>query len=362
MMNFVGPAVLCDLEVLAAELALAATCGSRVCIDRQAPVVLPIHKQLDRGREAIAGSNKIGTTGRGIGPCSEDFIARRGVRIRDLVDRDHISKALRARGYYAEKVALARYLGEEPMNESDLVEWLWEFGRPVYEFQADTVTAVRWLCLGPKQVVFECAQGVMLDIYNGTYPYVTTSLCTPAVVGATYGMDVLADALVVGVTKAYVTRVGGGPFPTELDGEEGDRIRSAGKEFGTTTGRPRRCGWLDLTALRWAVQVARIQELVVTKVDVFGGFSTIKVAQSYQLDGVTIASDLRLTTEVMEQASPQYVDVPGWSAQELVGVECLADLPPALDEYLRRIEHATGVRVVGLGLGPDRSQYVKLTP
>ncbi|TAL51100.1 adenylosuccinate synthetase [Patescibacteria group bacterium] len=303
VLNLIGPAVACDLAVMREELTIAKRFGSEVAIDRSAPVVLPPHFLLDGLREDRAGEKKIGTTRRGIGPVFSAFFARNAVRMGDLTNADKVRASLLERHYYDEMAALIRLHEGTPPTCDEIVEWCMQFAPTMRPLLADTRQIVWEAHRENRDILFEGAQGVLLDIYNGSQPDTTSSLCTLAGVSATFG--VYRFDHVIGVAKAYATRVGSGPFPTELMDETGERIRVLGNEFGATTGRPRRCGWLDLPALIYACRMGGITELAMTKGDALEGFDEVRVATRYVFEGRPISLDT-LTSRVLREAQVHY--------------------------------------------------------
>ena len=356
MINMVGPYVVCDLEEMVRELEIAQACGSAVYLDRSTPVVLPIHKLIDAGREAQAGKSAIGTTGRGIGPAYEDFWSRRAIKLGDLVSERRLRAALTERNYYAEKQALARYLGVNPVSLDQVVAWCMQFSCQIKPLLADVREMIASSLNNGVNVFFEGAQGVLLDTIHGSQPFTTSSCCTAGAVAATMGVHHFDR--VIGVAKAYVTRVGEGPFPTEQINQFGQQLAQRGGEVGATTGRPRRCGWLDLVALRYACRVAGITELIITKLDVLSGFSVLPVCQLYRFEGRPLGRYETLTGRVLREAEPVYTDHVGWS-RDISECRSLANLPSAAVLYVENIASFTGVPVVGISVGPERDQYIR---
>ena len=351
--NVVGSYVLCDLEVVAKELALAAVKnGGQVLLDSSAPVILPIHRQLDGAREAANRSQAIGTTGRGIGPAYEDWAARRGLVLGDLKSKKVIRQALERSGYYAERQAVAAHYGVKPLSLEETVNWCSEKADRICPFLGDTRALVALAVEGGERhrILFEGAQGMMLDVLSGVRPYTTSSICGPAAIQASFGRIPLG---VLGVLKPYTTYIGEGPFPTEFGDDQAAWFREKGEEYGATTGRPRRCGRLDLPALRYACRMGGIDSLVVTKLDVLSGLERIEVCAGYK----GVADYVTLTREVLANAKPTYEQFPGWDANIQ---SCLLwrELPLSARDFLDRIEQYTGVHVVAVGVGPDRDQMI----
>jgi len=360
----IGPAVVVDPETLLAEMEDLKQAGmpvtpERLAISRQATVVLPYHKRLDALREAARGAGKIGTTGRGIGPAYEDLFGRTGVRLIDLCDADRLVARLDA--LLPERNAVLRFLGGEPIDRDELAAGVLALGARLQPFLRDTgEIAARHLSAG-HNVLFESAQGTLLDVLHGTWPFVTSSLTVAPAAFALSGVGVPAHPGVLGVMKAYTTRVGAGPFPTEDGGEYGNWLRQKGGEFGATTGRPRRCGHLDLPALRYAVRVNGVTALALTKMDVLSGLAHVPVCTAWRLQDRTI--DIA-TPDLFGQPDlvPVLEDWPGWSAP-LGGVTRMEDLPPEAVGYVDRIEAALGIPVQLVSTGSGReSTAIRIDP
>ena len=325
----------------------------RLLVSQRAHVVLPHHKLIDELREKKSGG-AIGTTKRGIGPCYEDKVARRGVRMGDLLHAERLRRNLDANLECWRPVA--EDLGGTLPTTDDIVRQYAELGELLRAYIGDAAAIVRASIQAGEKMLLEGAQGTMLDIDNGTYPFVTSSnaVAGGACAGAGIGPTHIRSA--IGIAKAYTTRVGGGPFPTELDNETGQRLRDAGAEYGSTTGRPRRCGWLDLVALRHAVAVNGLSELAITKLDVLSALPELEICVAYELDGE------RLTYppyERVEAVQPIYETLEGWS-EDLTSCRSRADLPPAAQRYLARIEREVGCRVGVVSVGPDRADTADL--
>lgn len=360
--NLVGPGVVFDPEVGLKELELAQTFGSQVILDEQTPIVLPLHRLIDAAREQAAGSSAIGTTKRGISPAYSDFWLRRGVTLGDFRSADRLRTALETRRYWVDLFTTVSTLSGEKLERTlgypfslfhldDTIDWLMSFSDQIVPLLGDTRGSVHKALSQDKQVLFEGAQGVMLDAYHGSRPYVTSSLCTAAGVSATYG--VYEFDRVVGVAKAYATRVGAGPFPTELHDARGEALRQRGHEFGTTTGRPRRCGWLDLPALRYACRVGGITELVITKIDVLTDVPDLRICDRYR----GVRAETTLTCQVLEQAKPVSMRLASWK-EDLSACRQYDELPHVVREYIDRIENRTGTPVIGVGVGAERDQML----
>jgi len=325
----------------------------RLLVSQRAHVVLPQHKLIDELREKKS-NDAIGTTKRGIGPCYEDKVARRGVRMGDLLDADRLHAKLDANleGWRP----VAEDLGGTLPSAEEIATKYAELGEALRGYIGDAAAVVRTSIRDGEKILLEGAQGTMLDIDNGTYPFVTSSnaVAGGACAGAGIGPTEIRTA--IGIAKAYTTRVGGGPFPTELQDATGQQLRDAGAEYGSTTGRPRRCGWLDLVALRHAVSVNGLDELAITKLDVLTAVDRLKVCVAYELDGKRLDYP---PYERMEAVQPIYETLQGWN-EDLSACRTRGDLPAAAQEYLERIEQEVGCRVGVVSVGPDREDTADL--
>jgi adenylosuccinate synthase len=355
----IGNGVVVDPKVIVAELEELRRRGvdtSGLRISANAHMIMPYHLLLDQEGETKLGKLQIGTTRRGIGPCYADKAARLGIRMQDLLDE----KILRQKIYAAmepKRQTLRPFAKDPSIDLHTMTEEYRTLGHRLEPYIADTQRIV-WDSLDRNQlVVFEGAQGTLLDIDHGTYPFVTSSnpVAGAACVGAGVGPKDIED--VWGVAKAYVTRVGAGPFPTELEGELGDRMREAGGEFGTTTGRPRRCGWLDLVALRYAVRLNGLTGLAITKLDVLTGIDPICVSMEYTGPEGATFSEFPYHQSILHKAQGLYTELPGWE-EDITGARNLDDLPQAARDYLQYIEDYLNVPVVLVGVGPGRDQMI----
>jgi adenylosuccinate synthase len=329
----------------------------QLVVSLDAHVIMPWHKQIDVAREAAAGAGKIGTTGRGIGPTYEDKVARRGLRVRDLLDEARLARKVKERLGQARE-ELKRLGAPAEFDEAALVKEYAALGKRLATYATDVSLWLHRALKAGKQLLFEGAQGTMLDVDHGTYPFVTSSntVAGNAVVGC--GLGPRAVDYVLGITKAYSTRVGGGPYPTELKDETGERLRKIGNEFGATTGRPRRTGWLDMLALRYAARVNGLDGLAITKLDCLTGFETLKIAVAYKIDGKTyeeMPSDL----ELLERAEAVYEELPGFT-EKVDGLRRFEDFPRNAVNYVKRVEALSGVKVMGLSVGADRGETIVL--
>jgi len=323
-------------------------------ISPAAHVIMPYHRRLDVAREKARAGGAIGTTGRGIGPCYEDKVARRGIRVADLVRPDRLLQLVERRLVEANGQLTA--LGEPPMDAAAVVAEIEGHARRIAPYVADTSVALHEESSRGRAILFEGAQGTLLDIDHGTYPFVTSSNTTAAAAATGAGCGPTGIHHVFGITKAYATRVGSGPFPTELSDETGAFLRKAGEEFGATTGRPRRCGWLDAMVLRYAARINGLTAFALTKMDVLSGFDTVRICVAYELDGQRI-DHLPSDADVLERVTPVYEDHPGWK-QSLDGVRRFEDLPENAQKYIARIEALTGVAVQVVSVGADREATI----
>ena len=328
---------------------------SQLKIGLLANVILPYHILLDKAREERLGDRKIGTTARGIGPCYEDKIARTGIRLCDLVRPNAFAEKLRA------SLELKNYLsknyygaGEVPF-QATYEEYL-AYGERLKVHLIDTSHFINDEIQRGAKVLFEGAQGTLLDIDHGTYPFVTSSNTTAGGACTGSGVSPTKISAVVGVSKAYATRVGGGPFPTELFDEEGQGIRDRGNEYGSTTGRPRRCGWFDAPVVRYAARLNGLSGVALTKLDVLSGMPRLKVCVAYEVDGIR-REEVPLSLEEFETAKPVYEQVEGWK-EDISSAREFGDLPKAARKYVQMIEEVTAVEVSLVSVGPDRNQTI----
>ncbi|MCA9535179.1 MAG: adenylosuccinate synthase [Myxococcales bacterium] len=341
-----------DPEVLLREIdqleARGVDCQSRLKISDRAHVVLPQHKLIDGLREAAKGDDAIGTTKRGIGPTYEDKVGRRGVRMGDLRSRERLQPKLEA-NLAAWRPVIEAHGGEVPELEPILQTYL-AMGARLGDAICDTAQIVAEAVAQDQRILLEGAQGTMLDIDHGTYPFVTSSNAIAGGACAGAGIGPTAISAVVGITKAYATRVGGGPFPTELNDEVGQKLRDVGVEYGSTTGRPRRCGWMDAVALRLAVRVNGMTEIALTKLDVLRGHETLKICVAYELDGERLSVP---PYDDLDRVTPVYESLPGFS-EDISGCRVRADLPANARAYIERLEDLVGCKVGIISVGPDR--------
>ncbi|ANU20802.1 adenylosuccinate synthase [Planococcus plakortidis] len=322
-------------------------------ISNRAHVILPYHIKQDEVEEARRGANKIGTTGKGIGPAYMDKAARVGIRIADLLD--HVVFEEKLRMNLKEKNRMfEKFYETEGFTVEEIMEEYYQYGQEIAQYVTDTSKVLNDAFDAGRRVLFEGAQGVMLDIDQGTYPFVTSS--NPVAGGVTIGAGVGPTNIshVIGVCKAYTSRVGDGPFPTELFDEVGDKIRTVGKEFGTTTGRPRRIGWFDSVVVRHARRVSGLTDLTVNSIDVLTGLDTVKICTAYRYQGELI-TEYPANLRMLADCEPVYEEMPGWS-EDVTSCKSLDELPENARHYLERISQLTGVQISIFSVGPDRNQ------
>jgi adenylosuccinate synthase len=354
----IGTGVVIDPAALVAEIEMLKKVGievkGRLHISNRAHLIFPYHRELDKAAENARGANKIGTTSRGIGPAYEDKMARRGLRTCDLLDPVLFRE--KAARVVAEKNRLAKGAYGADIDFSHEVEETLRLGEKIREYICDTAELVNHALDDGKSVLFEGAQGTMLDIDHGTYPFVTSSSAISG--GATVGVGVPPTKIkhVLGISKAYTTRVGGGPFPTEMPDLDAQAIRERGKEFGAVTGRPRRCGWLDLAVLRYAKMINGIDSLVITKLDVFDMQREIQICTGYTYKGKPI-HEMPALSEVYEQVKPEYKTLPGW-CQSTYGVKDASKLPKAAGDYVRFIGDFLQIEIGMISTGPERDATI----
>jgi adenylosuccinate synthase len=355
VMCVIGNGVVVDPQALFKEIeelaGLGIEVGDRLLISDKAHLILPYHRELDVLSEARRGERKIGTTSRGIGPAYEDKIGRRGIRVCDLVDTKSLADEVR------ENVnARNQIIKDSTLDWEQVYGQLLAYGARMRRWTGDVSLALDAAVRKGQRVLIEGAQGAMLDIDHGTYPFVTSSNAT--IGGACTGLGIPPRAIngVLGVAKAYLTRVGEGPFPTELFGEMGDRLRETGMEYGASTGRPRRCGWYDAVAVRYAVRVNGIDSIALTKLDVLDGLETLEICTGYTIGGRTVSefpSDLNTCGPI----TPIYESWPGWTTPTK-GARRFQALPPEAQRYIKRLEEVSGVPVGLISTGSDRNETI----
>ena len=323
-------------------------------ISDRAHVILPYHIELDRLQEEAKGDKKIGTTIKGIGPAYMDKAARVGIRIADLLDREVFEERLRI-NLEDKNRQFTKLYDANPMSFEEIFEEYYEYGQQIKQYVCDTSVLLNDALDNGKCVLFEGAQGVMLDIDQGTYPFVTSS--NPLAGGVTIGSGVGPSKVtkVVGVCKAYTSRVGDGPFPTELFDEIGSRIREVGREYGTTTGRPRRVGWFDSVVMRHSKRVSGITNLCLNSIDVLTGLETVKICVAYRKPNGEEISHYPASLVELGQCEPVYEELPGWS-EDITGCRTLDELPIEAQNYVRRVSELVGVKISTFSVGPDRNQ------
>jgi adenylosuccinate synthase len=355
----IGNGVVLDPGVLLGELRALTARGidvSGLSVSLGAHVILPYHKKLDEYEEAAKGEQKIGTTGRGIGPAYRDKVSRQGIRVLDLLDKEEFERKLQD-NLREKNELITKIYGQPPLDFASIFAEFAAYGEELRPYAGDTPLQLYSYLQKGEKVLFEGAQGIMLDLDHGTYPFVTSShpVAGGACTGAGVGPTVIDD--VVGVAKAYTTRVGEGPFPTELIGEAGDQLRNAGQEFGTTTGRPRRCGWFDAMVVRYAARITGLTHLALTKLDVLSGLATLRICVGYSLDGEVI-QDFPQGLKALKKCVPIYEELPGWQT-DITGARSFAELPQEAQTYVSRLEELTGVPITILAVGPGRDQTIK---
>ncbi|HEX2830093.1 MAG TPA: adenylosuccinate synthase [Burkholderiales bacterium] len=357
---YIGNGVVLSPQALLEEVDTLHAAGvdvtSRLKISEACPLILPYHGAVDRAREAAKGEAKIGTTGRGIGPAYEDKVARRAIRLQDLFHRKRFAAKLgevldyhnfMLKNYYkAPTVDFNQTLDETLALAERIAPMVGDVPRLLYEAQT-----------AGNNLLFEGAQGTLLDVDHGTYPYVTSSNCVAGAAAAGAGVGPSGLHYVLGITKAYTTRVGSGPFPTELDDDVGRQLASRGNEVGATTGRPRRCGWFDAAALKRSIQINGVSGLCVTKLDVLDGMEEVRLGVGYRCASGKESDILPFGAEMLEECEPVYESLPGWS-ESTVGVTTFDALPKAAQAYLDRMQAVCGVPVDLISTGPDRDQTI----
>ena len=354
--SVIGNGVVVNPKSLVKELAYLHDAGittDNLRIYDRAHVILPYHIKLDQLQEDAKGDNKIGTTIKGIGPAYMDKAARVGIRIADLLDKEIFAERLKTNLEQKNREFTKMY-EVDPIDFQDIFEEYYDYGQQIKKYVTDTSVILNDALDAGKRVLFEGAQGVMLDIDQGTYPYVTSS--NPVAGGVTIGSGVGPSKIskVVGVCKAYTSRVGDGPFPTELNDEIGHQIREVGHEYGTTTGRPRRVGWFDSVVMRHSRRVSGLTNLSLNSIDVLTGLDEVKICVAYDLDGERI-DYYPASLETLQRCTPIYETLPGWS-EDITGVRHLDDLPETAKNYVRRVSELVGVKISTFSVGPGRDQ------
>ncbi len=349
----VDPAALLD-EIDALE-SLGIDVKGQLAISNRAHVIFPLHRLVEKISEGRSDRVAIGTTSRGIGPCYEDKIARRGIRVADLVDRENFRALFDSLAKDKETISCAFDI-REPIDFAGIRDQYERLAERIRPMVCDTAVLLNRAIDAGKRVLFEGAQGTMLDIDHGTYPFVTSSSATAGGVSTGTGVPPTRIGGVLGISKAYITRVGGGPFPTEALGEPGDRIRKIGNEFGAVTGRPRRCGWFDAPLLRYTSMINGFDSVVVTKLDVLDSFEEIPVCVAYRLGGAKI-DEMPATAQAMSAVEPIYENFPGWNCPT-AGMSRYEQLPAKAKAYLDYVSGLTGVEIGCVSTGPERDQTI----
>ena len=365
----IGNGVVIDPGALVKEMAMLQAEGisyDRLKISCNAHIIMPYHKDLDGADEKMLGSNSIGTTKRGIGPCYQDKAARKGIRVQDLMDekifRLKVEAALAQKNPILEKIyGLHTYTVDEIMDE------MLPYARILKPYMAETTQLLNDALRAGKNILFEGAQATMLDIDHGTYPYVTSSSCSAGGAAIGTGVGPMAFNKVIGIMKAYTTRVGGGPFPTEQlfpenggtgeEAEVGEKLCAIGHEYGVTTGRKRRCGWFDAVIGKYAVDVNGLTDIALTKLDVLTEFETIKVCVAYECDGVRY-DYLPMQQSVLFHAKPIYEELPGWKGCDISGCRTFDELPANAQSYIKHLEELVGARMTMISVAPERDATI----
>ncbi|WP_372714190.1 adenylosuccinate synthase [Ilyobacter sp.] len=356
----IGPGVVVDIKVLLSELEALEKKGAKVdhlFISDRAHIIAPYHVRLDELREDARGDQKIGTTKRGIGPCYADKITRCGLRMVDLLDMETFEGKLRTNLEEKNEV-FEKIYGVEKMDFDKMLGEFKEYAEKIGHRIIDSVPEINEALDQDKFVLFEGAQAMMLDINYGTYPYVTSS--SPTTAGVTTGVGIAPKKIdrAIGVMKAYTTRVGEGPFVTELEDETGEILRDIGREYGATTGRPRRCGWLDLVVGKFAVDINGLTDVVITKIDVLSGLEKINICVGYEIDG-KVYTTVPSSIERLARAKAVYEELPGWE-EDITAMREYDQLPENCKNYLKRVEEVIGCQISMVSVGPDRTQNIFL--
>lgn len=358
----IGNGLVVDPAVLLKEIDYLSGKGvdcspAKLVVSERAQVIMPYHKKIDNGREKLKGKNKIGTTGRGIGPSYEDKSTRRGIRMVDLIDpdvfREKLNAVLPEKNFYIEK-----FLGDSPVDMDAIIEEYTGYAEKLAPYICNVSVTVNEAMQQQKQVLFEGAQGTHLDIDHGTYPFVTSSNTVSGNACCGAGVGPKSINAVIGIVKAYTTRVGAGPFTTELFDDIGNFIQEKGAEFGATTGRRRRCGWLDMVILNNAVRLNGLTGMAITKLDVLGGIKELKICTAYNYKGERLDA-FPASLKVLEACEPIYETIPGWD-EDISNIRQFEDLPIRVKDYLKRVEALAGVPVQIVSVGPGREQTIIL--
>jgi adenylosuccinate synthase len=356
--NVIGNGVVVDPGVLLTELAGLEARGvdtGNLLISADAHLIMPYHVAIDKVTERYLGKAKIGTTGRGIGPCYQDKVARVGVRVQDLLDEKIMRQKVDAALDFKNQV-LVKVYNHRALDPNQVVDTVLEQGQKFLSRIADTRLLLNQALERGENVLLEGSQGTLLDVDHGTYPFVTSSNPTSGGASAGSGIGPTRITTVIGILKAYTTRVGSGPFPTELTDEMGERLRKSGGEFGVTTGRSRRTGWFDAVIARYAARVNGITDFFLTKLDVLSGLDTVPICVGYEVDGRRV-DDMPMTQTDVHHAIPVYEEMPGWW-EDLSECREFSELPATARAYVERLEELSGARVSAIGVGPGRDQTI----
>jgi adenylosuccinate synthase len=357
----IGNGVVLSPDALIEELNMLEQNGvparSRLRISESCPLILPYHVALDAAREQARGKKAIGTTGRGIGPAYEDKVSRRGIRLGELVDEEHF-KARLAEVMEYHNHALVNYFKVEPVDYQQVLDKVMAQRDELLALIDDIPGILHQMRRDGKSIMFEGAQGALLDIDHGTYPYVTSSNTTAGGAATGSGVGPRDFDYILGIVKAYTTRVGAGPFPTELFDDDGKHLGEKGHEFGATTGRQRRCGWLDTVALKRSLEINSVTGMCITKLDVMDGMETVKICVAYELDGKQVTTP-PVGADRFEQCRPVFIELPGWS-ESTVGAKSYDDLPKNAKAYLRKVEELCETPIDIISTGPDREETIVL--
>ena len=358
----IGNGVVLDPEVFIREITNLKAKGKFkddgvLLLSESLHIIMPYHKRIDIAREVKSAEKKIGTTGRGIGPAYEDKIGRRGIRLMDLLDKELFSRKLKE-ALEEKNFILEKLLGEKPFTFDEIFAEYSVYAETLARYVADTTLVLHQDVKAGKKLLFEGAQGTLLDVDHGTYPFVTSSSTCAG--GACTGTGVSPRDIneIIGISKAYVTRVGSGPFPTELEDADGEQLRQTGGEFGATTGRPRRCGWFDALVIKYAVRVNGLTGIALTKLDVLSVFETIKICTGYAYKD-TFLTELPANLDVFEKCRPVYEEMPGWQS-DITAARSFAELPEKARKYVKRLEELAGCPIVLVSVGPRRDETIML--
>ena len=332
--------------------------NTKLFISEKAHMIMPYHRSIDHAREALTSGKKIGTTGRGIGPAYEDKVARKGIRVGDLYEEDLFREKLR-QNLEEKNFLLTNFFKDKPLDEKEIADRYLEYAKKIKSYIADTSLILDHEIKQGKKVLFEGAQGSHLDIDHGTYPYVTSSNTVSANASCGSGIGPNTINKVVGICKAYTTRVGEGPFPTELKDDIGDHMQQVGQEFGATTGRKRRCGWLDMVLVRQAVRVSGIGALAITKLDVLTGLEKLKICVGYKSTVGDFTHAAPASIRVLSECQPVYEEFDGWKEDILYAKE-MSELPVNTRKYLKRLEELAEAKIILVSVGPGREETIVL--